>query len=144
MGTQPGLLRPPLTRRERTSPFQCYTVWQASLNRAAGFGATRVSGCDGLWWQSPALVDYFSCQSSVTRLRHPVQPPHSARRSGASQQGSAQPPLVPSRPFAAVPQPRGWSFPETRWQYQGWMTQGPGPTLEECISPSVAILAVLS
>lgn len=45
-----------------TSPFEPYTLWQASLNCASVSRPTRDSGTVWFQWQSPALVDYFWCQ----------------------------------------------------------------------------------
>ena len=91
------------------SPFEHYTLWQAYLNRAAGFGPTRDSSRVGFRWQSPALVDYFSCQSY--RLCDPNKRPPCSHHTAAYlsfpvhhllQQGSAQPPLIQTRPFAVI------------------------------------------
>lgn len=52
--------RSELCRSNGTSPFEPYTLWQASLNGASVSRPTRDSDTVWLQWQGPALVDY-SC-----------------------------------------------------------------------------------
>lgn len=132
-----------------TSPFERYTLWQATLNRAAGFGPTRDSGRVRFRWQSHALVDYFSCQSH--RLYDPNERPPCSHHTAAYpsfpvhhllQQGSAQPPLVRIRSFAVITPAERLEFSRDCNDIGAWWHKVLMSTLEEYIAPSVAVLTV--
>lgn len=61
--------RSELCRSTGTSPFEPYTLWQASLNCASVSRPTTDSGTLWFQWQSPALVDHFCYQ--LHRLSDP-------------------------------------------------------------------------
>lgn len=121
-----------------------------SLSSAAGFGPTRDSGRVKFWWQSPALADYFSCQSyrlCDLNERSPISNHTAAHLSFPGhhllQQGSTQPLLSWTRLFSIIIAAKRLEFSRGSVTTSGLDSMRSLMfALQEYISSSAAILTV--